>query len=134
MGDYYVFVDVDCEIKPNALTEVASFLTQNPSIGGLQMKLIRARDNRIDSVGTFLSFIGYPYELGSGYPASSFSHPRPILGAKTAGFAIRRHVFETIGGFDERYLVHGEDVVVFHEQLVYSVWRYFRSSKWIQFI
>ena len=102
-GKYLLFLDVDTKIAPDCLQQITTKFQSMPNLGGLQAKL--------DTGGHFLSIFGFPYEI----PADN--QEKLIFGARSAGMAIRKDLFERIGGFDDDYLIYGEDT-----DLSWRVW------------
>ncbi len=109
-GSYILFIDMDCEIEKNALKVIVQKFERNHSIGAIVMKLLTKNGGQIDNAGCFMSIFGYPYEVGAGENKNIFNKEQFVFGAKTAGLAVRRNVFNKIGGFDEDYMIHGEDI------------------------
>jgi len=100
-GKFILFLDVDTEVKTGAITKLAKRLEGDKQIGAVQA--------RLDTRGHFLSWWGLPYEI---------DQPRKIIfGGRTAGLAVRREVFDKIGGFDEDYVIYGEDT-----DLCWRIW------------
>lgn len=116
-GSYILFIDMDCEIKKNALKMIVQKFERNHSIGAIVMKLFVKDGKEIDNAGCFMSIFGYPYEVGTGENKNRFNKEQFVFAAKTAGLAVRRTVFNTIGGFDEDYMIHGEDI-----DLTWRIW------------
>ena len=100
-GKYVVFLDVDTEVSLGAVERLISRLAGDKQIGAVQA--------RLDTRGHFLSWWGFPYEI---------DQPRKVIfGGRTAGLGIRREMFKEIGGFDEDYVIYGEDT-----DLCWRVW------------
>jgi N-acetylglucosaminyl-diphospho-decaprenol L-rhamnosyltransferase len=108
-GKYLFFLDVDTEVLPGCLEAVFSYLNRHPGVGAVQAKLLKGRSAKIDSAGHHLTIFGFPYEIGVGEDESCHTEEKPIFGARTAGFGIKKVVFNLIGGFDEDYVIYGED-------------------------
>lgn len=108
-GEILFFLDIDTRIEPNALANLNKAFKNNKKMGGGQAKLILGNTNKLDSAGHYLSPIGFPYEIGAGESIDKFNQKLKILGGKTAGFAVRKDVFNQINGFDEDYFIYGED-------------------------
>jgi GT2 family glycosyltransferase len=102
-GKYLLFLDVDTKVHPQCLSVIVEKLEKNPQIGAIQTKL--------DTGGHFLTPFGFPYEIPAG------KEEKIIFGARTAGMAIRKDLFEKIRGFDEDYFIYGEDT-----DLSWRVW------------
>lgn len=108
-GDIILFLDMDVEIDHKCLKELVKKFNQNKNIGGILIKLLTQNGNMLDSAGHFLSPFGFPYEVGVGADKDSYYQEIEVFGAKTAGLAVRKNVFNRINGFDEDYFIHGED-------------------------
>lgn len=102
-GNYLFFLDIDTKIAPNCLNHIVAKLESSPKVGAIQACL--------ETGGHFLTFFGFPYEI----PVSK--QEKLIFGARSAGLAIRKKLFEKIGGFDEDYFIYGEDT-----DLSWRVW------------
>lgn len=94
-GRYLLFLDVDTEIKKDCLKAIVNKFEEDKKIGAIQANL--------DTAGHFLSYFGFPYEI------KAEKKEKLIFGASTAGMGIRKKLFEKIKGFDEDYLIYGED-------------------------
>lgn len=100
-GKYLLFLDVDTKLDKNSLKELMQLMEKKTDLGAAQA--------RLDTSGHFLSFFGLPYEI---------SMPtQEIFAGRTAGLMVRRSVFEKIGGFDDDYLIYGEDT-----DLCWRIW------------
>jgi len=92
-GDVLIFVDADVVVAPEALTQVSRIFAEHPDVDAV----FGAYDERPADPG----FVSQYKNL-----AHSFIHQSSATVAETfwAGFgAVRRHVFEAVGGFDERF-------------------------------
>lgn len=116
-GAIILFLDMDVEIDHECLKELVKKFNQNKNIGGVLIKLLTQNGNILDSAGHFLSPFGFPYEVGAGADKDSYYQEIEVFGAKTAGLAVRKSVFNRINGFDEDYFIHGEDT-----DLSWRVW------------
>lgn len=129
-GKYIIFLDADTEIENGCLETVVDKLESNSKVGALQTKLIKGRSQKIDAAGHFLSFSGFPYEIGVVEDESKHNKETVIFGARSAGMAVRKDLFKEIGGFDEDYFIYGEET-----DLSWRVWlagseiRYFPQAK-----
>jgi GT2 family glycosyltransferase len=123
-GDLLLFLNPDCIVHNTTLREllVASEKTGHNSIIGIQ--LLSPDGKRLPSfwrtptlfrmsVEAFL-----PYRLSSHWVCESISQPGPVDGVTGACLFVPRSVFESLGGFDERYFLYYEDL-----DLCYAAWR-----------
>lgn len=108
VGDILFFLDVDTKIADKTLPVIREFFTKYKEVGGIQCEL-RLSDSSLDSIGHFMTVSGFPYEVGVKENPLKYQTVRTIFGAKSAGMAVRHNVFQEINGFDESYLIYGED-------------------------
>lgn len=108
-GKYLLFLDIDTEIDDSCVKAVVDKFEDDQKVGALQTKLLRGQTSKIDAAGHFLSFFGFPYEIGGGKNESAHNKETVIFGPRGAGMAIRREILEKIGGFDEDYFIYGEE-------------------------
>lgn len=104
-GEILFFLDIDTQVKRNCLQMTSKAFARDKKLGAGQAKLVLQETGKIETVGHFLSPFGFPYEI---------NHPKKlkdnqIFGGRSAALAVRRNVFTQIGGFDEDYLIYGED-------------------------
>lgn len=107
-NEILLFLDVDTEITKTTLTRIRELFHENKKVGAVQCEL-RLSDEKLDSIGHYMSVTGFPYEIGVGENPQKYQKITPIFGAKSAGMTVRKKAFEEAGGFDEDYLIYGED-------------------------
>jgi len=117
LGKYLLFLDVDTRIESEAIETILKRLEAEERLAGLQPALI-GPEGKLETVGHFLSPFGLPYEIGTGQNPDNFKKEMPIFGARTAALAVRKTIFDRIGGFDEDYLIYGEDT-----DFCWRIWR-----------
>lgn len=116
-GKYLFFLDIDTEIKGNCFKIIVSAFKEKSKTAAFQAKLIKGKSDRIETAGHFLSFFGFPYEIGVGESENQHNQEKEIFGARSAGMAVRKNVFKKINGFDEDYFIYGEET-----DLCWRVW------------
>jgi O-antigen biosynthesis protein len=116
-GEVIVFLNDDVDLPdPGWLRELVGWAAQ-PGIGLAGMQLIDA-SGAIQHGGVVLGVNGFADHLFAGMqPGSdsllgSVSWYRNCLSLTAACVALQRSLFERIGGFDERFLLCGSDVVL----------------------
>jgi GT2 family glycosyltransferase/glycosyltransferase involved in cell wall biosynthesis len=116
-GEVLVFLNDDTEaVDPRWLRHVVGWATR-PEVGtvGLQMRMA---DGRIQHGGVILGMEGFAGHLFGGLAPNRdtlighTSWTRNTLAVTAACVTIRRDLFEEIGGFDERFVLCGSDVVL----------------------
>jgi GT2 family glycosyltransferase/glycosyltransferase involved in cell wall biosynthesis len=116
-GEVIVFLNDDTEIaNPHWLDELVGWAVQ-PEIGCVGGQLLDA-DGMIQHGGVVLGLGGFADHLFQGMAPGSDSllgatdRYRNTLSVTGACLAIRRDVFEELGGFDERFVLCGSDVTL----------------------
>lgn len=110
-GEILVFLDNDTEVTPLWLSEMVRTLLKDKRIGGCQALLMdfEKRDT-VQVAGTKLwAATGWGLPIGSGEKnKGQFSEVNIV--ALSAALAVRKRVFEKVGGFDELEAVVTEDL------------------------
>ncbi len=111
-GEYLAFLDNDTVPDPGWLVSLVNIFQEDATVGACQCKLLLLREpEKFDYAGDFLSQIGFLVqkveggEVDKGQVDKNFE----ILSAKSAGMAIRKNVFDQIGGFDKDYFIYLEE-------------------------
>ncbi len=117
-GDIVLFLDSDARVKKNTLQKIINAFEELPDAGGIVLKMIKEKNKRLDNAGHFLSPFGLPYELGYEENPDRYQKRMPVFGAKTVGLAVKKDIFELVGGFDEDYIIYGEDT-----DLTWRIWK-----------
>ncbi|MGY1835200.1 glycosyltransferase [Blastococcus sp. SYSU DS0510] len=114
-GEVLVFLNDDTEVlDPQWLKELVGWAMQ-PEIGvsGLQLT---GPDGKIQHAGVILGMGGFADHVFEGMAPGSDSMYGPtdwyrnVLAVTGACCAVRRELFEQVGGFDERFILCGSDV------------------------
>lgn len=123
-GDYILFLNPDARLAPDTLALCASFLEsdEGAQVGVLGPKLIDESGKvqrgcaRFPSWRTYVSKgLGLAQLAPRLFPSvhlEEFDHleTREVDHVIGAAYFIRRHIFEELGGFDERFFVYLEDL------------------------
>lgn len=116
-GDVLVFLNDDTEILDEGwLTELVGW-AQQPGVGTVGPRLI-GPDGEIQHMGVWLGVGGFADHVFQGMQPGedsifgSTDSYRNTLAVTGACVAIRRDLYESIGGFDERFQLTGSDVAL----------------------
>jgi len=116
-GEILVFLNDDCEISdPGWLEELVSWAIR-PDIGLVGLQLLDG-EGLIQHGGVILGLNGYADHLFEGMEPNSDTMFGPtnlvrnVLAVTAACAAIRADLFEALGGFDDRFVLCGSDVVL----------------------
>ncbi|MGH9177910.1 MAG: glycosyltransferase, partial [Acidimicrobiales bacterium] len=114
-GEVVVFLNDDTEVlDPGWLKEMVGW-ARHPGIGAVGIQLLDA-EGRIQFAGTVLGLGGFADHVFQGMAPGSDSLLGPtgwyrnVMAVTGACLAVRRDLFERVGGFDERFELCGSDV------------------------
>ncbi|HEU5087354.1 MAG TPA: glycosyltransferase family 2 protein, partial [Roseiflexaceae bacterium] len=129
---YVLVLNSDTEIPPGAIGALARYLDEHPSVGLVGPRL----SNPDGSLQTSCFHFPTPFYmltlesslhniagkmpgLRNRYlPTSDHAHARPVPWVLGAALAMRRSVFDELGGFDEGFFMYNEEI-----DLAYRVWK-----------
>jgi GT2 family glycosyltransferase len=111
-------LNADTVLEPGALRTLLAALAADPSLGGVQPRILQLEAGerdlagaRLYSAGQGLTRDGRAVELGAGEPQSPrYLARREVFGVCGAACLLRRELFDRLGGYDERYFSFYEDV------------------------
>ncbi|KQZ90649.1 hypothetical protein ASD62_16500 [Phycicoccus sp. Root563] len=108
-GDVLVFVNSDAVIGPGALDAMRSAV-HDPGVGLATGLVVMADDPAVvNAAGNPVHFLGISWAGGFGEPSSRHQAPRDVASISGAFFAVRRTVWEELGGLDRSYFLYHED-------------------------
>jgi hypothetical protein len=121
-SDYLLFLNPDTALKGDSLDAPVSFLERQTQYGICGIRLVDASGLTARTCVRFPSVRSMVcYSLGlnrllprlcPGYQLTDWPHldSRPVDHVIGAFYLVRRHLFEQLGGFDERFFVYLEDL------------------------
>jgi GT2 family glycosyltransferase len=108
-GDVLVFVNSDAIVRPGGLAPlVAVAEADEVGIASGSLRLADSPD-LVNSAGNPLHFLGLTWAGGCGEPASRHATACDVAVCTGGFFAVRRAVWEALGGFDPTYFAYHED-------------------------
>ena len=109
-GKYLVFLNPDTLVSPGWLEPLLSALDQRPQVGLTTSKILLLSDReRINTCGNDTHYSGLTLCRGLGLPRDMLNEPVEVGAVSGAAFAMRRELYELLGGFDETFFLYMED-------------------------
>jgi len=118
-ADVYCLMNSDIEVTPNWLLPIVSEFKNHPDTAIVQPKLLDYKNKTYfeyaGAAGGFIDKLGYPYCRGRIFTTieqdrGQYDDKSDIFWASGACFFIRKIVFDKLGGFDESFFAHMEEV------------------------
>ena len=118
-ADYFVLLNSDVEVTPNWLAPVLKLLDENPQIAACQPKILdynnRAAFEYAGAAGGHLDWLGYPFCRGRLFfdcetDTGQYNDAAPVFWASGACLFVRAKTFGEMGGFDEDFFAHMEEI------------------------
>lgn len=118
-ADYYLLLNSDVEVTPNWLDPLLQLLDNELNVAACQPK-IRAHHQRntfeyAGAAGGHLDRLGYPFCRGRVFfdcetDTGQYDTTEAIFWASGACFLVRANLFRQMGGFDEDFFAHMEEI------------------------
>ncbi len=111
-GEALVFLNPDTVVAPEAVAGLVAPL-EDPFVGIVTARLRLLDDpETLNSAGNEVHVTGIAWAGGYGEPAASVAELRDVPFPSGAAMAIRRDLFEELGGFTEELFLYQEDLVL----------------------
>jgi GT2 family glycosyltransferase len=111
-GDALVFLNPDTVVAPGALEELVRPL-EDQTIGIVSARLrLLDQPELLNSAGNEVHVTGIAWAGLYGEPAESVAELRDVAFPTGAAMAIRRNLFEELGGFTEELFMYQEDLIL----------------------
>jgi GT2 family glycosyltransferase len=117
--DYYILLNSDVEVSPNWISPIIELMQKDPSISIAQPKILSYREkNKFEyagAAGGFIDYLGYPFCRGRIFQEveedkGQYNDTTEVFWATGACMFIRSELFWDLGGFDDRYFAHMEEI------------------------
>jgi Predicted glycosyltransferases len=110
-GDYIVIINPDTVAHRDWLKELIRPLENDPDISLTSSKiLLYDRRDNINTCANITHYSGLDFCKGFREPSARFDKEEEVGAVSGCSFAIRRSVFDQVGGFDPDFFMYMEDV------------------------
>ncbi|WP_216395414.1 glycosyltransferase [Arcanobacterium phocae] len=110
-GDVVAFLNNDARPDENWISAAVARIEADPKIGCVASKVLNWEGDKIDYVDGSLTWFGMGYKREAGWDyVGQGSSEKNVLFATGAAMFVPRHVYEELGGFDEKFFMFYEDV------------------------
>jgi GT2 family glycosyltransferase len=118
-ADYYVLLNSDVEVTPSWIEPVINLMEHDRSIAACQSKLLLYSDKGSfeysGACGGWLDRFGYPFARGRIFDVCERDHGQydttePVFWASGAAMFVRANVYHELGGLDEYFFAHQEEI------------------------
>lgn len=116
---YYVLLNSDIEVNDHWIDPVIGLMERDPSIAACQPKLLsfykRDHFEYAGAAGGFIDRFGYPFCRGRIFQSmekdeGQYDDVREVFWATGACMFVRADVYHELGGLDERFFAHMEEI------------------------
>jgi len=118
-ADVFCLLNSDVEVTPNWLTPILAEFQNNKETAIVQPKILDYKNKTYfeyaGAAGGFIDKLGYPFCRGRIFNTveqdnGQYNDNTEIFWASGACFFVKKSVFETLGGFDESFFAHMEEI------------------------
>jgi GT2 family glycosyltransferase len=111
-ADFLVFLNPDTTVDANWLSELLEPF-HDPSVGLTTPKiLLMSNPALLNTCGNDVHIGGLTLCRGMSQPRDCFPHNEDVAAISGAAFAIRREIFEALGGFNEGFFIYMEETAL----------------------
>ncbi len=118
-ADYFVLLNSDIEVTPNWISPVIELMETDPMIAACQPKILsyyeKSKFEYAGAAGGFIDRFGYPFCRGRLFQeietdTGQYDQPVEVFWATGACMFVRAEVFRQLGGFDDDFFAHMEEI------------------------
>jgi GT2 family glycosyltransferase len=118
-ADFHVLLNSDVETPDGWLEPLIARLIEHPAVAAVAPKMLSLAERDTfeyaGASGGFIDILGYPFCRGRVLDTLEKDHgqyddPRDVFWATGACFACRAPVFHSLGGFDDAFFAHQEEI------------------------
>lgn len=118
-ADIFVLLNSDVEVTPNWIEPIVALMVSDKSIAACQPKILdwnnRTKFEYAGAAGGWVDRYGYPFCRGRIFSHCETDHGQydtvePVFWASGAAMFVRAAVFHEMGGFDDFFFAHQEEI------------------------
>lgn len=118
-ADYYVLLNSDIEVTENWIKPVIDLMQQHPEVAACQPKILSYSQKECfeyaGAAGGFIDKLGYPFCRGRIFQTleedlGQYDDACEVFWATGACMFVRADLFHQLGGFDEDFFAHMEEI------------------------
>jgi GT2 family glycosyltransferase len=118
-AEYYVLLNSDVEVTKDWLSPLTGLLDSNPRVAAVQPKILSYRQREFfeyaGAAGGYIDALGYPFCRGRLFnylerDQGQYNDTCQVFWATGACMMIRSDVYHRLGGFDETFFAHMEEI------------------------
>ena len=118
-ADYYVLLNSDVDTPAGWLEPLIATLDHDPAVAAVAPKLLadadRTRFEYAGAAGGYVDWLGYPFCRGRMLRTvecdrGQYDDERDVFWVSGAAFCCRARVFRELGGFDDDFFAHMEEI------------------------
>ncbi len=118
-ADYYILLNSDIEVTPNWVKPLVEIMESDANIGACQPKIKSYHQKQkfeyAGASGGFIDSYGYPFCRGRIFQSletdnGQYDNPIEVFWASGACMIVRSDVFHKLGGFDDDFFAHMEEI------------------------
>jgi GT2 family glycosyltransferase len=118
-ADYYILLNNDVEVTAGWIRPMQNLLDERGEIAAVQPKILSWRNKKLfeyaGAAGGFVDALAYPFCRGRVFDHLEEDHGQyddtvPVFWATGACLMIRSKLFHELGGFDEDFFAHMEEI------------------------
>ena len=118
-ADIFVLLNSDVEVTPSWIEPIVALMVSDKSIAACQPKILdwnnRTRFEYAGAAGGWVDRYGYPFCRGRIFSHCETDHGQydtvePVFWASGAAMFVRAAVFHEMGGFDDFFFAHQEEI------------------------
>lgn len=118
-GEVLVLLNNDVEVPVDWLNSISSLFQTDPTVAAAQPKILQFENRTLfeyaGAAGGFLDRDGYPFTRGRVFETvekddGQYDDDTDLFWASGTCLAVRKSIFEELGGFEESFFMHMEEI------------------------